>query len=132
MKSARTAVTLVTAAVAIAILREAQALLADSLRFSPRCSAQDDQGKPVHPCDPTAVRWCGYGAIGKSAAYLQLPRVAQLHVFVDGAARLLYGEALSLVAMRPDGHEAVLAIYAAALEALATCGPLDPILGEAA
>ena len=94
----------------IQIVERARELIADEQHWCRRHFGEDAHGFPVSPTSPSAIKWCGLGALIAAAYQLTCKADAAYQV---GYQALLprYGSATVIHINDVRGHAAVLALF---------------------
>jgi hypothetical protein len=102
----------------VGILREARARISEPSNLATGTLAWDDDGIEVEPYSSAAVHFCALGALDACfTSQTVCPEIRRtLEELLHQTAQRLYGKSLGS-ANDEDGHEAVMRIYRAAIEA---------------
>ena len=94
----------------IQIVERARELIADEQHWCRRHFGEDANGFPASPTSPSAIKWCGLGAL-IAAAYQLTHDFDAAHQLGHEALRPRYGAATLIYVNDTRGHAAVLALF---------------------
>ena len=94
----------------IQIVERARELIADEQHWCRRHFGEDAHGFPVSPTSPSAIKWCGLGAV-IAAAYQLTHDYHVTHRLGHEALRPHYSPATLIYLNDIRGHTAVLALF---------------------
>jgi hypothetical protein len=93
------------------ILEQAYTLLDERHRWTAGALARSRDGEAVAPCLPSAVQWCGHGAIERVACpHGHSHRTSAFHVLLE-SCRILYKQDIAPTNDSLDGYRRIRSAY---------------------
>ena|SRR5690242_17150449 len=94
----------------VQIVERARQLIADEQHWCRRHFGEDVNGFPASPTSPSAIKWCGLGAVIAAAYEITVDHRAA-HDLAIRAMQPLYGTPTLVKVNDVRGHAAVLALF---------------------